>query len=847
MTSENATRKFPRRLLAAMAFGVLAIATTTASAVDVVIFKDGFTIQGRRFKEQKTINDGENGITVNIPAAKGFDIVEDGAKWILFSLHQKQVGKAIDNVKGDPENKEYNREVRLKSGNPLPFGNFTAADFDKNWKRNIDVKTGGGNFQIISQVIASIGPKRVAIASTSHRWYPYFDTREFSPQFLRKMLSTHPSLEEKDGVPDVGKRLDIATFMKSAGYIDFAKSEIEATKKAIPGEWPKEQAARLDKLQTEIGNAESKLIVDELELAIRSGRYVAADIAVRALDVKRADADAINRFTLLKAQIEIVQPKFEKGQRLLRESLDELSNAKDVVPLLAAFGSITQPAVFKAKSEDNLLLCQAGEQVYSELHPDSIGRIDFFVGLAESAERRRKAGQSPMDKPEELVAMAVSGWLMGKNGAEKTVASATRFWQWRELLLSYQNEVILNSRRALYAKMQKLSKPVTPDVLAQLISSLPPPKPENLAAPSGTLVPPSRVVANGVYRRTTGAIPETSSGVEYMIRLPAEYHHGRQYPVLIAMSHHTTPAEQLVSMLAADANRNGYIIAAPVWANNFDKPYDWVGDQHFKVTATLRSLLRHYRVDNNRVFLFGFGEGANFAMDVGASHPDLFAGVCAMGPNPKMQGMFMDYWRNCQKLPMYISIGAIAGNSFENVRRLFEFCMPQGFPAIATVYRGRGLEWFAGEVPIMFDWMSRKERVRGTASLRLNNFKMEAWQTMRHQDNRFYWVGTDSIAKGNLLENSPTKNFIPAEIEANILQGNSIRIRTRGLKNVIIWLERDMIDWTKPVLVSINSQQPNGYKPKVIVPDMEFMLEQLHQHGDRGMLFLNKLEFPAIP
>jgi hypothetical protein len=55
-----------------------------------------------------------------------------------------------------------------------------------------------------------------------------------------------------------------------------------------------------------------------------------------------------------------------------------------------------------------------------------------------------------------------------------------------------------------------------------------------------------------------------------------------------------------------------------------------------------------------------------------------------------------------------------------------------------------------------------------------------------------------------------------------------------------------MIDWTKPLKVQLNGQSPHGYKPKIIEPDLEILLEEMHGHGDRSMLFLNRLEFPAL-
>lgn len=837
-----------RRLRAAIGFcGLLAFCwlAGTAPAIDVVIFKDGFTIQGRRFREQSQVSDAQNGMTFQLPKIKGFDMIEDGPKWIIFSSHQKQVGSAIDNAKTENVPKEFTREVRLKSALPLPFGQFNATDFNNDWKRKIDVKTGGGNYQIIEQTVAAIGPKRVVIASVTHRWYPYFDPKEMDPQLLRRLLGTHPSLDE-NGKPDASKRLEIATYFVEIGNLIFAERELDQAKKDIPGEWTKEQSERLDKLRDEIAKARAKFQMDELQAAVAAGRYAAARRVIEQFNAN-ANPELLTTFTNLKAQVELTQPQFDKARRLLRQLLDATGSRTKTTPFAALLGGASIVAVPVPPLDPvTETLVRGGESVYEELHPDTASRLDTFISLASQADQRAKAGKSGGTSASELLALAISGWSMGKNGATNDVELAARQWQWRELLLDYQLEDILNLRRKISAELQKPGKPASPEVLSQLISYLPPPQPENLEQPAGTPVAATNRVVAGITKRNTGPLKESADGVDYCVRLPAEYTHGRPYRVVIAMSHHGVPPEELISQLSFEADKHGYIVAAPVWVNQFDNGYDWKGTQHYKVTSVLRDLLRHYRVDNERVFAFGFGEGANFAMDVAASHPDLFAGVVAMNTNLKYQGMFIEYWRNCQKLPVYITIGAIAGNSFDNLRRVFEHWMPQGFPAIATVYRGRSFEWFPAELPIMFDWMQPKARVRGIGALRLNSFRVEPWQTMRLTDNRFYWIGTDDIAKNNLLENNEGRSFIPAEISANILQGNTIRVLSRGVKSVIIWLERDMIDWSKPVIISINGSPPIGYRPKVMKPSIEVMLEQLYEHGDRGLLFLQKLEFPTI-
>ncbi len=55
-------------------------------------------------------------------------------------------------------------------------------------------------------------------------------------------------------------------------------------------------------------------------------------------------------------------------------------------------------------------------------------------------------------------------------------------------------------------------------------------------------------------------------------------------------------------------------------------------------------------------------------------------------------------------------------------------------------------------------------------------------------------------------------------------------------------LERDLIDWTKPLRVNINGAPAIGYQPKVLEPDLHVMFEELYRTGDRKMLFLGKVE-----
>ena len=147
------------------------------------------------------------------------------------------------------------------------------------------------------------------------------------------------------------------------------------------------------------------------------------------------------------------------------------------------------------------------------------------------------------------------------------------------------------------------------------------------------------------------------------------------------------------------------------WASQIEVIPGRFGDKRPFGSAISRELrsVTGFTVDNDRVFLLGVGSGATMAMDVGASHPDLFAGVIAVGPTPH-PWVYRYYYKNAQKLPFYVVTGSQAGPALQELRRVFEEWMPRGYPAIMSVYKGRGAEWFPGETPVMFEWMSRKRR-----------------------------------------------------------------------------------------------------------------------------------------
>jgi hypothetical protein len=841
-----------RMIVTGLFFGVaFALA---APAADTVIMKDGFVVQGNVRKEVTSINDPATGKTFPIAKDTGLDMLDEGPKVWIFSAHAKQLGEIGKDTKLRPEYKAYTvAGGPRKRNDPLPPvmtpRDREAAEFNSKWRRTITVNVPLG-FDKIEQQITYLDPYFCYLWSPTHIWRLAYRTSEMDPVMIRKLLSTHPELTEEPGKPEPEKQLAVAKFMLDAGWVQYAQDDLARIKKTFAAGLPKPAQELFDKLSKDVDVATAALVVKEAELALNSGRYRYCGDLLGVFPEKTAEPRQVDDATRLMADLKSARERFDTGRKLLRNLLDAVTGKGRAVPFLAAGGGAAVTA-FPAKELDTPLatLVAAGEDVYAELHPDSAARIEFFVNLAGQVEREIKQGRDPSKRPDELLATAVSGWAKGKNGATPDPEIALRLWAARETVLSFQRAELLNDQAAILAGYKK-GKPIKIDELAQVISLLPPAAPENLLFRTGERVLNKDGTPTSVYKRKTGPTAVDAAGISYYVKLPPEYHHGRAYPVVIALTDTRADPRQLMASIAAEADRHGYIVVAPEWGGGQfggRQAWEWKGDDHEYVTAVLRDAVRHFCVDNDRVFLVGAVEGANMAMDVGASHPDLFAGVVAIGPTPKWQAMFDGYWRNAQKLPFYVVTGEMSGQSVLNLRRIFEPWTRYGFPGLMAVYKGRGIEWFSAEPPIMFDWMNRKQRVNGTAVLKLATEARFRWTTMRATDNRFYWLGAEKIADRNLIDNYKGGTMVPADLDGDIGGNNIINLHSRGISKLSVWLGQEMIDWTKPVGVNINGSAARGWRPKVLEPDIDVLLKDYRDRGDRRMLFLQRLEFDAIP
>ncbi len=215
----------------------------------------------------------------------------------------------------------------------------------------------------------------------------------------------------------------------------------------------------------------------------------------------------------------------------------------------------------------------------------------------------------------------------------------------RQFLLEYLGNVKELKRAKLLSDFKQKNE-LGADEMARLIAMIPPP-----AAYDAKKL--------GTDLMTIPIQLPAATGGDYIVQLPPDYHHLRAYPVLMLLHSGRDKADQTVKRFSEEAKKKGFILVAPQWtagAPGAKMRYQYSLREHDVVTETLRDLRRRFQVDSDRVFLFGWEDGATMALDVGLGHPDLFAGVVSMnGTLSTFARRF--YLHNAQYLPLYIIEG----------------------------------------------------------------------------------------------------------------------------------------------------------------------------------------------
>lgn len=805
--------RYPLNIRAVAALVLAVIVCAMAARADVIIFKDGYTIYGvKTVKEKDVVIDDKNGAIFLMTKPNGMTAVDDGPRWVVFPANSNQIAD-VNDTNRFKDFVTFTRD-RDKGDQKLPStarGAEVVKSWDpKEWTRVLKFNDDDPRLKhTVQQQITVITPHYLRVGSNTHTIARYFLTKEFPPELIRSFLVNHPDLVEATGKPIAERRERLIRFWIQADWLDEADKELDRLLADLPTE--KERFARL---KSEVNGLRADKRMVEIEQAHNSGRHQWAIDALARFPKDDVPRSIAIKVTAMRAEYESRNARFALAKRYLG----------------------TLPKQVNAAA--NQFLTEGAAAVRNEVHLDTLSRLDMFLTLAERAEKDAQAGRRPAKSPEELIAAAITGWHLGKVAAEPKVGSAYKVWMTRLMALEYLRTPQAGNRQRILNGYLGSEHALPYDEMEKLVSLLPPPD----AAPAA--VPPSKDPMHVVLPPTV-AYP---AGLSFLVRLPEEYQPGRSYPVLILLGDPTinrTP-DDILKEFGDLPSRLGYVVAAPQWWDPLKSTYMYTKEEQGKVTQLLHYLRRTFQVDSDRVFLCGNAEGASLALDMGASHPDLFAGIVPVNP-AVVQKLYIpcEYWVNMYQLPMYMIMGDKFGPSVGSIRMLSERIMPRGFPSLVVSYKGRGQEWFAEELPFVFDWMGRKRRADPGKTLGPQRYdgktQVEGFSSVRRTDNRFHWLSSEDIRPertiGNVMTSPPTT---PAKFSAKIADGNTVSVKVTGMRDVTVWFGKGMLDYTKPVTVKLTGAQ----KPvtKTITPKIEVLMEDLYDRGDRQRPYFERID-----
>src|SRR5436190_21167106 len=184
-------------LLAVVAGAVLA--PPAHAQRQVIIFKDGFAVEGYVKRDYTSIYDPISGQPIRIPVLGGFYTVDEGARTVIFAPNQVyDVVEARTKKNQIVLTREPPARATEELGNlwqPLAFHKWEIQGMERTVTTKLWNKT-----QDIQQRITILTPEYFRVQSLTYKWLPHYMTSELDPDTLRKMLHWHLANSNKDKV-----------------------------------------------------------------------------------------------------------------------------------------------------------------------------------------------------------------------------------------------------------------------------------------------------------------------------------------------------------------------------------------------------------------------------------------------------------------------------------------------------------------------------------------------------------------------------------------------------------------------------------------------------------------------
>ena len=739
--------------------------------------------------------------------SKPIVVIDDGLRRIFVRDTRVQGGLG-DSNRNEVQLNVFQRVSNSSAG--FAGSILRTGPFDKNGHRMLTLRDPRGRIQTIIQGITSVTPRLCEVRTlvgSKRQWSMRIGIGTVPTSVLLPLLRK----QIKDPKDLTGQQ-KIADFLIQAGYYGLASDELRAIQQRFPeNERLKEDIERTRRL---LKQQAARQVLTEARLRLSSGQTeLAQKFLTSAINVEGVAGEILAEFRELQNQSSIENQKLEETRQKFQALINSFSDL--------------------SKKQTETVERLTGE-LKEDLSPVNAPRLGAWLRLADDANTR----------PQQKIALAISGWLLGSNRAIDNLAVAESMFDVRDLVFQYLNtQADQNARRDEILKALEQFESGTPSFLAAMIRQMNPPSPPPADALSGV-----EPITLNVTLPATNADGEPVD-VECLALVPPEYDPYRRYPMLLALSDRKNPENELnawcgryspkLKVRDGQAMRHGYIVVVVPWQEQDGQiTNNYSGYEHAVVLKALRAAMRAFSVDSDRVFLVGRGIGANAAYDIGLSHPEHWAGV--IGISGELDRYMKIYASNRHvPLPVY----SVVGDKNAQAIAVSKFVWNTWFRSRKYVnntvvqYIGRANDALNEAIPAIFDWTKLHRRRWPSGA----GFEFEC-KTVRPWDNYFWFLEAGEIPEANVVwpEMFRSNKLRAFKLEGSVSPGRTNQFqlspaRPPGIST--LWLGSDYVDFSKQIEIKGMGRDFRGFAS----PSRRTLLEDVRKRADRQRPYLAKV------
>lgn len=330
----------------------------------------------------------------------------------------------------------------------------------------------------------------------------------------------------------------------------------------------------------------------------------------------------------------------------------------------------------------------------------------------------------------------------------------------------------------------------------------------------------------------------------YGLWIPEGYDPGEAWPLLLTL-HGTNRNDDpgagprwMSTRLRCAALRKNFVVVAPTTVR-----WTWGNLRaHARIFQALEEVRREVRIDPDRIVADGMSMGAGGAWNLGEHYPDRWAGIAPRCGAPHLRRerdgkLLVMLGENFRNLPVYHVAGAkdpIVPVDYARAGR--DALKALGYAQVYKEHPDGGHDWALEKDEEVAAWLESRRRTPYPEEI--------VYKTYEKAFARAYWV---EIVKRSEVrpraavhmdihgkEAERRTELFPAAVVRAKRAGNAISIDGEELREVRIWLSGAMVDFSKPVTVSLNGRKVHD---RVVRRSVDVLLDDYKARRDPGMTF----------